>query len=174
MLIANNIKLRAIEEGDESLYHRWINTSETNAQRGLYQPHSLAESKKWLQAQALPSDDKMTLVIEGSGGAVGLIGIKGICRRSQRAEIWIYIGETESWGKGLGTAAIKTLCDYAFYQMNLHRIWLECDPENIGAVRCYEKNGFRKEGVHRDGYYRNGRYWDTVTMGLLRTDGKVK
>lgn len=53
-----------------------------------------------------------------------------------------YIGDIEEWGKGLGTEAIQIFCDYVFNNMNIYRLWLECDPEN-GAVRCYEKNGFK-------------------------------
>ena len=39
---------------------------------------------------------------------------------------------------------------------------------NAGAIRCYEKCGFRQEGVLRDEIYREGRYHDAIEMALIR------
>lgn len=141
----------------------------------MYLPHSLKNAREFVQEKSAHSDQSLTLIIQSNQDgaepmAVGLIGLRDICRRSMRAEIWIYIGELDQWGKGVGTAAIKVLCEYAFNEANMHRLWLECDPENYGAVRCYEKNGFKKEGVHKHGYFRHGSYRDTMTMGLIRPD----
>jgi RimJ/RimL family protein N-acetyltransferase len=162
--------LRAVEAEDAERYHQWINDPVTNDQRGLYHPLSQAQAAAYVADKA-PSPEALTLTVcRGGGDAIGLIGLRGICARSRRAEIWIYLGERSEWGKGFGTEAIRLLTDYAFDEMNLHRIWLECDPDNSAAVRSYEKNGFRLEGRHRDGYFRHGRFRDTVVMGVLRTD----
>jgi RimJ/RimL family protein N-acetyltransferase len=59
---------------------------------------------------------------------------------------------------------------YAFEALNLNRVWLEVYEYNQRGLRCYEKLGFRKEGVQRQENYRDGRYWDTILMGLLRSE----
>jgi RimJ/RimL family protein N-acetyltransferase len=165
------VSLRAIEQADVSRYYGWINDEETNLWRGLYHPMALEEATEWISNQRKKSPDFLSLSIEeASGEHIGFIGLRGICSRSRRAEIWIYIGAKNFWNQGIGEDSIRALCKYAFEEMNLVRIWLECDPEFVAGLNCYLKVGFQKEGTHRQGYYRNGKFRDTCTMALLRDE----
>ena len=175
MIKLNNITLRAVAEADADSYFKWINDSETNFYRGLYPPTSEAVAKAWVQEQINQTTEKLSFAVETnepgtSRELAGFIGLRGICGRSHRAEMWIYLGDKEKWGRGYGQNAISALCQYAFTDMNLHRLWLECDPEHAAGVRCYEKVGFVREGTQRDGYYRRGQFRDTIIMGLLKPD----
>lgn len=171
MIQGKTVRLRALESDDLESYYRWINDPQTNYWRGLYHPMSRASVSSWIELEATKDETRLTFAIETTEGAfVGVIGLRGICPRSQRAEIWIYLGERKCWGMGIGTCAVGTLCRYAYEEMNLHRLWLECEPANKSAVRCYEKNGFRQESVLRDGYFRHGKFRDTIMMSRLRTD----
>lgn len=175
MIQGKQIKLRAIEPGDAEHYFEWINDAETNQWRGLYHPTSKSEAGAWIEKHALPRADQLTFAIEtrtkeNAQTLIGLIGLRGICSRSRRAELWIYIGDKNQWGARYGQDCIATLGDYAFSEMNLFRIWMECDPAYLAAVKCYEKVGFVKEGTLRKAYYRRGEYRDTCMMGLLRPD----
>lgn len=173
MIAGQKITLRALEPRDASDFQRWINDPETNFWRGLYHPMSEADAVKWVERESTPDPARLTLAIQTLDGRfVGTIGLRGICARSRRAEIWVYLGEKNIWQQGLGTDAVRTFCSYAFTEMNLHRIWLECDPGHRAAIRCYEKCGFRLEGTLRDGYFRHGEFHDTAIMGLLRTDAE--
>lgn len=171
MISGEKSTLRSLEQRDASEYHKWINDPETNYWRGLYHPMSENDAAIWVERESHADSGRLTLGVQTLDGKfVGVIGLRGICGRSRRAEIWIYLGDKRIWKKGIGTDAISTLCDYAFEEMNLHRVWLECDQNNIAAIRCYEKCGFRIEGTLRDGYFRHGRFRDTTIMGRLRTD----
>ncbi len=170
MIRGQKILLRAIETEDTVRYHAWINDEETNQWRGLYHPTSKEESKEWIEQQKVKRPDILSLAIEITGEHVGFIGLRSIDPRSRRAEIWIYIGSKPHWSQGVGQDSIQTLCDYAYQQMNLHRIWLECNPDFTPVVRCYQKVGFAEEGRLRDGYYRDGKFRDTCIMALLRGD----
>jgi len=175
MIRHNNIALRAVEEGDASSYLKWINDPETNFYRGLYPPTSEAVANAWIKEQLNQTTEKLTFAIEEMRGdavvgLIGFIGLRGICARSRRAEMWIYLGAKNRWGEGFGKDSLFTICQYAFSEMNLHRLWLECDPEHVASVQCYEKNGFVKEGTQREAYYRRGKFRDTIIMGLLRPD----
>ena len=171
MIIGQKVQLRGLEPQDAAKYHEWINDPETNYWRGLYHPVSHNEAAKWIERESEPNSSRLTLAIQTlEGNLIGVMGLRGICSRSRRAEIWIYLGEKKNWKQGLGSDAVKVFCKYAFTEMNLHRIWLECDPNNVGAIRCYEKCGFRLEGILRDGYFRHGQYHATAIMGRLSTD----
>jgi RimJ/RimL family protein N-acetyltransferase len=165
------VNLTAIEASDVSNYHLWINDEETNQWRGLHHPTNREEATKWIDARRENQADKLNLSIQTKDGRnIGFIGLQGVDSRSRRAELWIYIGDKEFWGKGIGEDAVRTLCKYAFEQMNLYRLWLECNPEFSQVTKCYEKVGFKQEGILRHGYYRNGKFRDTCIMALLRPE----
>ena len=169
-LVGEKTILRAIEPSDADEYFKWINDESTNFYRGNYSPTSFADCRQALEDFAA-TPNSLTLIIAAGDGqtTLGLVGLRGICLRSRRAETWVYIGDPAQWGKGYATDAMRVLLGYAFDSLNLHRIWLECDPKNTGAVKVYERLGFLREGIHRDGYFKRAEYHDTITMGLVRT-----
>lgn len=172
MIHGTKVNLRAIEATDVDRYYSWINDEETNQWRGLYHPTSREEATKWIEQVRVRTPESLNLALENDGETIGFIGLRGICARSRRAEIWIYIGSKPHWNRGIGQDAVHTLCKYAFEEMNLFRIWLECNPEFTAVVRCYEKVGFIEEGRLRKAYYRSGSFRDTCIMGLLREEFK--
>jgi RimJ/RimL family protein N-acetyltransferase len=164
-------RLRAIEAADVDSYHSWINDEDTNQWRGLHHPQSREACTKWIELQRTQRPEALSLAVETSDGIlVGLIGLSEICARSRRAEVWIYLGSKPHWNQGIGEDSVRTLCNYAFDQMNLFRISLECNPEYSNVVKCYEKVGFVREGTLRKAYYRHGEFRDTCIMGLLRDE----
>ena len=170
MIHGQKITLRAIEADDSFRYHHWINDEETNQWRGLYHPTTADEAAAWIENQRRKTPTELSLAIDIGDEHLGFIGLREICPRSRRAEIWIYIGAKSHWGQGVGQDAVQSICDYAFLQMNLNRIWLECNPEFALVVKCYQKVGFVEEGRLREGYYRDGQYRDTCIMALLKSD----
>jgi RimJ/RimL family protein N-acetyltransferase len=60
------------------------------------------------------------------------------------------------------------LLDFAFSQMNLHRVYLRVFEDNQRALHCYEKCGFKPEGRLREAHFANGKYKDELVMGILR------
>lgn len=171
MIVNNTICLRAIEETDYIEYNKWINDAETNYWRGNYPPETQMQSKLQLQQWSDKSNTQLCFaILTPSKKLIGFIGLRGICSRSRRAEVWIYIGDKSEWGKGHGKSALDLLINYSFNELNLHRLWLECDPNHKSGVACYEKVGFVKEGIHRDGYFKRGRYHDTIVMGLINNE----
>lgn len=77
-------------------------------------------------------------------------------------QLGIRIGNRDYWNRGYGTEAAFLLVQYAFEVMIVGRVWLKVLPENIRAIRCYEKAGFRKYGrLALNGY-------EFVVMEVLR------
>jgi aminoglycoside 6'-N-acetyltransferase len=50
-------------------------------------------------------------------------------------------------GRGLGGEAIEVLVDWLVRVRGHHRITIDPAVDNVAAVRCYEKAGFRRVGV---------------------------
>jgi len=83
---------------------------------------------------------------------------------------WIAIGEREYWGKGYGSDMMKLCLQYAFTELNLHRVSLGVHEYNPRALRSYEKAGFQLEGRTRKDVLRDGRRSDSLWMGILRDE----
>ncbi|MCR4430604.1 MAG: GNAT family N-acetyltransferase [Tepidanaerobacteraceae bacterium] len=82
-----------------------------------------------------------------SGNFVGEIEINHIQWKEKIAELFMYIGEENLWGKGYGTEALSMFIDYIFKVMGFKTIYLRVYKSNKRAIRCYEKCGFKKKGI---------------------------
>jgi RimJ/RimL family protein N-acetyltransferase len=87
-------------------------------------------------------------------------------------EAWvgIGIGDRDFWGKGYGTDMMNLCLQYAFTELNMHRVSLGLHEYNPRALRSYEKAGFRLEGRTRKDLVREGKRYDTLWMGILRDE----
>jgi RimJ/RimL family protein N-acetyltransferase len=86
------------------------------------------------------------------------------------AEAGIFIGDGDARGKGIGTQALKLLLSYGFDTLNLHSINLHVHADNLAAIRCYEKAGFKEYGRRTESVFKNGAYVDMVSMQILDRD----
>lgn len=84
---------------------------------------------------------------------------------------WL-IFDPECIGKGIGTEAVKLLTDYAFRNLNAHRIWLGVSADNVGAIKCYEGVGYKREGVLRDEIWCRGKYVHALRYSVLEDEWK--
>lgn len=82
----------------------------------------------------------------------------------------IIIWDADSVGKGVGTEATWMVTDYGFRALNCHRIWLGVHEDNKGAIKVYEKVGYKLEGVLRDAIFCYGKFSNTRTYSMLRPE----
>ena len=94
--------------------------------------------------------------------------VVGICSLREPVfagvEITIAIFEPEYRGAGVGTFAVRTLCDTAFRELRVGRVELGVYPDNAAAVSCYERCGFRREALLRRFVYHDGAWRDVLWM----------
>jgi len=109
-----------------------------------------------------------------SDSLVGYITLANIIWSNRTAGLGVYIGELEQFGKGWGSEAISLLLDYAFDELNLHRVHLEVVGYNQRAIRTYRKLGFVQEGTLRQHGERNGRRYDTLLFGVLASEWRER
>ena len=80
------------------------------------------------------------------------------------------IGNEDNRGKGIGTFAVTSIVNHAFFNLNLRRLQLEVLEYNQVAQKLYTKIGFVEEGRKRKAVFKDGQYVDELIMGLLRDD----
>ena len=82
-----------------------------------------------------------------TGRTIGHVQLRGIDRDGRSCRIArVLIGEPELRGQGLGGELIKLLVEYAFSSLGVVEVTLNVYPENIPAIRCYQRFGFEFTG----------------------------
>ena len=170
MKLANSrISLRPLEREDLSLKVKWINDPEVHRFLNYEIPLCVARTEKWFE-KALVNSTRRDFIVEVDSKAVGTIGLLGISLIHKTAEFYIAIGEKDYWGKGIGKEATSLLIDWAFINLNLHRIWGTYLSENQAMLKMTQKLGFSYEGRARKARFVAGKYVDVDYIGLLREE----
>ncbi len=155
------------------IYHKWVNNPIVRKYLSVEVPESLEVIKKeWfpdyrdyknIWFEIWHKEDQIPI------GMVGLIRINYIYRN---AEIGIYIGETEYWGKGIGTEVVNLMLDYAFNTLNIHKIVVGVNANNTQSLKMFKKIGFVEEGHLKDMEFINGEWTDFKWLSIFKKDRK--
>ncbi|MEA5449564.1 GNAT family N-acetyltransferase [Leptolyngbya sp. CCNP1308] len=99
-------------------------------------------------------------------GTCTLFNFNHQCRRAELG----YALARSAWGRGFMHEALSALIDYAFAELNLHRIEAEIDPRNQASAKTLDRLGFLREGHLRDRWMISGEVSDSDLYGLLVGD----
>jgi len=78
-----------------------------------------------------------------------------------------YAMHRDYWGQGYMTEAVRALAGLGFGKLNLHRVWAEADPRNIGSWRVLGKVGMRREGHLIENAFENRDWCDSYIYAIL-------
>jgi RimJ/RimL family protein N-acetyltransferase len=78
-----------------------------------------------------------------------------------------YMVHADHWGKGHATDAARTMLDFGFGDLGLHRISAAIGPDNEASITVAKRLGFQYEGRLRDHVYTNGAWRDSLLYSLL-------
>jgi RimJ/RimL family protein N-acetyltransferase len=169
------VTLRARTEADLDVLYDLAADLDTWEERGPASPTTLtrnAYEARVAAADAQTSDTGPRFVIDADGTAVGSVSLFDVDELARHAEVGIAL-VAEARGKGIGSAAIAQLVEFAFVRCNLRRLHLQLIASNLAALRAYEKAGFTVEGRQREHAWVRGHYEDIVVMGLLRAEWRT-
>jgi RimJ/RimL family protein N-acetyltransferase len=109
-------------------------------------------------------------VIEVDGERAGVMTFEVANRRSRIADLRGLMIAPEFRGRGFADRAARLLVRHLFFDLDYHRVQLECYGFNERAIRHAERAGFLHEGARRKAYWRHGEWVDGVLFGLVRED----
>jgi UDP-2,4-diacetamido-2,4,6-trideoxy-beta-L-altropyranose hydrolase len=75
---------------------------------------------------------------------IGNCGLKNIDSTKRDSEIWLYIGEEQSRGKGLGKLTVFKLLEVAKKELLSKTVFLHVARANIAAINLYKSVGFEQ------------------------------
>ena len=172
MVTQRSVTLRARTDADIAALFRIAADLSTWEERNPSTPSPLTRSAYEDRLAKMDADRNVRFVIDLAGETVGSVGLFDFDELARHAEVGIAL-VPESRGKGIGTAAISQIVEFAFVRCNLRRVHLQAISSNLAAIRAYEKAGFVIEGRQREHAWVRGRYEDIVVMGILRSEWNV-
>lgn len=113
-----------------------------------------------------PGKTDLLLVADLDGAIVGTAGLHPVSPHVRRRHA-LMLGISvlpEAQGRGVGSALMAALCDYADNWAGALRLELDVYTDNVRAIGLYKKFGFEVEGTLRAYAMRDGQYADTFTM----------
>jgi diamine N-acetyltransferase len=168
MLSGNQVELTALVEADRSQLLGWINFPELVRFSAPYRPVHEPAHRDWFDALA---HDRSRVIFairrKANGELLGIVQLIDFHDIYRQAQMVIRIGDQRHQGRGVGTEALRRLLDFAWRDLNLHRVWAQVFARNQRAVSCYRKAGFVEEGRLKDGVFIDGKWDDLIVMGVV-------
>ena len=174
-LQGSNISLRLPRLDDVPARNAWFNDPEfTRLYLGRPSGTPYAQVEEEVRFAMLPSASSGLLeyAVETTSEPryIGNVFFRKISWQDRSAEIGVFIGPRDLWGKKLGSEALHLMVAYGFRELGFHRIWLTTPSFNQRAIRCFERAGFRREGLFREAIFSGGAFNDVVWMSMLESE----
>jgi len=170
LLRGARVQLTALMEDDLPTIAKWY--QDTEFMRLLdarpAHPKSTISLHTWLDEAQKASDGYLFGVrLLENDALIGYIELDSILWTHGAAWFSIAIGAREYWGQGYGTEATRLVLEFAFEELNLHRVQATVFNYNRRSMAMFERLGFRREGVYREFIHRDGERYDMILYGIL-------
>ncbi len=117
----------------------------------LPEPYTEADADWWLG---------MVAENEGKDGVWRSIWVEGQLVGS------ISVERKDDGGQGIGTEAVRQICEIAFQELTLDQIIGQVFSENVASTRVLEKNGFRLDETKTRAVMKGGKAMDVRVYRL--------
>lgn len=175
-MIRNNVELRKIKIEDTDNIVKWRNSEEVKKNFCIQEDMDRQTHLNWFENKIKTGEVAQFIIIDRTTNLpVGSTYLRDIDKKNNKAEFGIFIGETSARNKGIGTDTTKLMVQYGFEELELNKMFLRVFSNNTGAIKAYEKAGYKQEGLAReDVKLPNGEYQDIIFMSILKKEFKEK
>ena len=174
MIEGKHVNLRALEKEDLEILKIWRNDRRTRIHTREYRLLNMINQYEWFESlhKQNPPSAIMFGIENKKRKLIGVCGLVYIDWKNRHAEISNIISMNK-WQKSKEAKnTLELLTNYAFNELNLHRLWVEIFdtiPEN---VKLFERMKFVKEGKLRDKLWRNSKWHDSFIYSKLNNVSK--
>ncbi|MFN0049817.1 MAG: GNAT family N-acetyltransferase [Cytophagales bacterium] len=174
-LIGQKCYLAPVRVEDAEKYFEWLNDLEVSVNLRTYSQQIPFEiDKEYLEkfAKNQTEDYLFGIISKDTDTLIGNCALMNPDFINRNAELGVFVGDKNFWGKGIGTEATLLLLDFGFNVLNLHNIWLSFFDFNTKSKRIYEKCGFQVLGRRREAKIIGNLKFDIVFMDVLADEYK--
>ena len=180
VLVEGNYALRRMvdSEHDYGLLARWLSDERVlRFYEGRDHPFTLEMVKAKYGDRVLSQEGVTPCIMEYEGYPVGYLQYYQADPQEYEFEhhgkayaLDLFIGEPAYWGRGLGPGFIRLLLCFLFEERGADWVILDPHVDNLRAIRCYEKCGFRRLKLLKAHELHEGQYVDCWLMGVRWDD----
>jgi len=165
-LEGENTDLRTVEKSDLEFLRDGVNHPDVRVYMGNRVPQNLESEEEFFE-DVVCGDGVHLMICNKDGEEKGIISLTPQGDRAENmAELGIWI-HPDYHGNGHGTEASDMLTNYAFDQLNYHKVYARAYEGNRPSQKIWERLGFENEGSLRDHTYTKGEYKNVIYYGML-------
>jgi len=135
------VNLISFEEKHIEVSREWINNEDITLYMEGRFPVGKTEQKIWYQKLLSDKTKKKLIIVDKFSKNVGMISLLNIDYKNQNAEIGIYISPNYQ-GKGYAKEAVSMILNFAFKELNMHKIYALIYASNYSSKKLFETVGF--------------------------------
>lgn len=171
-LYGEKVMLRAMEPEDMEMFRDMVNDPEIEHMIGGWSfPVSRASQMKWYERVNGDSNNlRFTIQLQESGQAVGMMSLTEIDWKNREGVYAIKLCSKAPKKQGIARDTEWTLMQYAFEELQLHRLTGEVLSYNLPSIAMTESCGAKREGLKRQAIFKGGTYHDVIYYGVLYED----
>ncbi len=172
------LRLRPFEQSDLATFVAYRNDESVARYQGWDIPYTLEQAQEFLQGQPqmdvdVPGEWRQLVIEQKSDRVVlGECAYK-LSKDSQQAEIGCTIA-SQYWRSGYAGEATLRLLAHLFDELKLHRVYANCDVENLPAVSALDNAGFRREAHFVENLWFKGRWSSEYWYAMLASEWDIK
>jgi len=173
-IVGKLVKLAPMDESMAETFYSYINDPKPNRFRPAPPVESVEAEREWIHNIGQSEQDIVWAVycLE-DGELIGSTGLHRYERTHKRAASGTLIGKPAYWVRGLGSEVVRLRTDYAFEQLDLHKLNSEVIHGNSASLRMLMRVGYRIVGLFRDHFLRDGEWLDFYILECMREDWEL-
>ena len=140
-------------------------------------PYTEADACEWLEDEPhrwhAGESAELAVVNAISGDLLGAVALLAIHWEDRRATIGYWVA-AEARRRGVAHRAVWLLSDWAFQSLDLVRLQIIAEAENVASCRVAEASGFVPEGVRRQYLMTKQGSRDCLSFSRVRDDMRLE
>jgi RimJ/RimL family protein N-acetyltransferase len=171
---AGRLTLRSFQDADLTAFLAYRNDAEV-ARYQSWDSISYARGQAFVQEQRDQSPGvpgtwfHFAVVLKDTGQLIGDVGLNVLVQDVRQAQIGLSFDRAFQ-GQGYATEAVTAVLDYAFINLDLHRVIAVVDVLNTRSSALFERVGLRREGHFLKNTWFKGRWSDEYLYALLQAE----
>lgn len=164
------IYLQTIDEQDANeKYVQWLNDPQINQylETRFYQQDLESVSAFIANIIANPNEHLFTIRLKATNKHIGNIKVGAINNHHSIGDISLFIGDKNSWGKGIAQQAIQLISRYSFDRLKLRKLCAGAYKPNIASTKAFLTSGYIQDGIRESHYTLHQQPCDLVQVCLF-------
>lgn len=159
--------IRAVQLTDAELILEWRNTDAVRLNMYNHEKISLESHMAWFKS-TLSKDSCKYFIYERDNNPLGVLSFTDIDTKNRKAFWAFYSGATNV--RGIGSEMEQLALEYAFNELDLHKLCCEVLEFNATVIKFHRKFGFKVEGIRKQDYFRDGKFYDIYQLAIFKND----